>query len=137
MTLFIAKLSPNTTSRDLQGLFAHYGSVISANVIMDHSTGRSKGYGFVEMPNIPEAIEAIKEVDSTLFQESLISVRKSQPTAFSDPAIENLYQTNYSTRLWSRHEYIRDTTTESKSPQRIASRRNFGYRGSGYKSFDP
>jgi len=136
MTLFIAKLSPNTTSRDLQGLFAHYGSVISAKVIMDHFTGRSKGYGFVEMPNIPEAIEAIKEVDSTLFQESLISVRKSQPTGFSGADVIKQYQTNFSTRIWNRHEYIRDTTTNPKSPEQIASLRNFGYRGSGYKNFD-
>jgi len=136
MTLFIAKLSPATTSRDLQKLFAHYGSVISANVIMDHFTGRSKGYGFVEMPENEEAIEAIKELDSTWFKDSIISVRKSQPTGFSYPDIENQCQTNYSTSIWSRHQYIRNTTTDSKSPQRIASRRNFGYRGSGYKSFD-
>ena len=136
MTLFIAKLSPNTTSRDLQRLFAHYGTVISANVIMDHFTGRSKGYGFVEMPEIHEAIEAIKELDSMLFQESLISVRKSQPSGFSGPDVRNQYQTNYSTRIWNRQEYIRDTTTDPKSPQRVVSRRNFGYRGSGYKSFD-
>jgi len=135
MNLFIAKLSPFTTSRDLQKLFAHYGTVTATNVIIDQQTGRSKGYGFVEMPEYDEAVEAIKELDSTVFQESTILVRKSQPTGFSGPYVRAQYQTNYSTPLWSRHEYIRDTATDPKSPQRMASRRNFGYRGSGYKNF--
>ena len=136
MKLFIAKLSASTTSRDLQNLFAHYGTVTSADVITDHLSGLSKGYGFVEMPEYQEAVEAIKELDSTVFQESKIFVRKSQPSGFSGPYVRDQYQTNYSTGIWSRHEYIRDTTTDPKSSQHTASRRNFGYRGSGYKNFD-
>jgi len=134
MNLFIAKLSRSTTSRDLQKLFAHYGTVISADVIIDHLTGQSKGYGFVEMPEYHEALEAIKELDSTVFQESVIVVRKSQPSVFLDPDKRNQDQTNYSTRIWSRSQYLRDTTTDSESSQPMTNRRNFGYRGSRYKT---
>ena len=136
MNLFVAKLNPSTTSQDLQKLFAHYGFVTTVKVIMDHSTGRSKGYGFVEMPEYHQAIEAVKELDATLFQDVIITVRKSEPSSFSLPNVENQYRTNFSTPIWSCHDYTRNTTTNSKSPQEIIRRRNFGYRGSGYKSFD-
>ena len=136
MNLFVAKLSPSTTTQDLQKLFAHYGFVTSVKVIMDHFTGRSKCYGFVEMPDNREATEAIKELDSALFQESIITVRRSQPSVLSAPYPEIDYHTNNSARIWGQHEYVRDTTTNPKSPQRNINRRNFGYRGSGYRSFD-
>ena len=136
MNLFVAKLNPSTSSQDLQTLFAHYGIVTSSKVIMDHFTGRSKCYGFVEMPDNREAREAVKELDSTLFQETIIIVRKSQPSVLSAPYTENQYHTNHTSRIWSKHEYICNTTTNPKAPQRNISRRNFGYRGSGYRSFD-
>ena len=136
MNLFVAKLNHSTTSQDLQKLFAHYGFVTAVKVIMDHSTGRSKGYGFVEMPEYHQAIEAVKELDATLFQDVIITVRKSEPSGFSVPKVENQYRANFSTPIWNRHDYTRNTTRNPKSPQEIISRRNFGYRGSGYKSFD-
>ncbi len=128
MNLFVAKLSPSTTSQDLQKLFAHYGFVISVKVIMDHFTGKSKGYGFVEMPNVEEAQEALKELDSSLFQQAVITVKDSQPTRTSTSQQSNKYYSDHSRRGWNQHEYIRDTTINSKSTQ-PGSRRNFGYRG--------
>ncbi len=80
MDLFIANLSPASTTKDLQKLFSHYGLVTTVKVIMDHGTGRSKQYGFVEMPNVYEAREAMVELNNTFFQDKLIQVRESQPT---------------------------------------------------------
>ncbi|MEI6139235.1 MAG: RNA-binding protein [Mariniphaga sp.] len=80
MNLFIANLSPASTTKDLQKLFSHYGIVTTVKVIIDQVTGRSKRYGFVEMPNNYEAREAMAELNNTSFQEKLILVRESQPT---------------------------------------------------------
>ena len=128
MNIFVAKLNASTTSQDLQKLFAHYGFVTSVKVIMDHFTGKSKGYGFVEMPNAEEAEEALKELDSTLFQQAVITVKDSQPTRVSTTQLSNRYSSDQSRRGWNQHEYIRDTTIGQKSTQQ-SSGRNFGYRG--------
>ena len=79
MNLFVAKLNSGSTSEDLQRLFAHYGQVFSVKVILDKETGNSKRYGFVEMPNEFEAKEALKELNETEFQQSIIVVKESQP----------------------------------------------------------
>lgn len=79
MNLFVAKLNSGSTSEDLQKLFAHYGNVTSVRVIHDKETGSSKRYGFVEMPNDVEAREALRELNDTEFQESVIVVKESQP----------------------------------------------------------
>lgn len=77
MNLFVARLNSCTTTKDLQKLFEHYGGVNIVKVIIDKKTGRSKCYGFVEMPDNHEAHEALKELDNTLFHENIISVRES------------------------------------------------------------
>ena len=65
MKIFVAKLAFKTTAEDLRALFEQFGTVESCKVIMDHETGRSKCYGFVEMPNDDEAYKAIVETDET------------------------------------------------------------------------
>lgn len=78
MNIFVAKLSQSTTSESLQDLFSEYGEVESSKVIMDRETGRSKGFGFVEMPD--EAGEAaIAALDGNEFEGSEIVVQKSKP----------------------------------------------------------
>ena len=59
MKIFIAKLPYQFKEADVTELFAPYGEVSSANVIIDRETGRSKCYAFVEMPNAEEASAAI------------------------------------------------------------------------------
>ncbi len=66
--LYVGNLSFNTSSQDLETMFAGSGTVTSANVIEDRETGRSRGFGFVEMSSAEEAKAAIaandgKEVD--------------------------------------------------------------------------
>ena len=79
MKIFVAKLAFTTTSEDLRALFEQFGEVESCKVIMDHETGRSKCYGFVEMPNDAEAYKAIVETDETVFMGNELQVKKSRP----------------------------------------------------------
>lgn len=79
MNIFIAKLNFSTTSDSLRELFEEFGEVTSANVIMDRNTGKSKGYGFVEMANDDEAQRAIDETDQSEFEERTIVVKKANP----------------------------------------------------------
>lgn len=79
MNIFVAKLDYNTTSDTLEHLFSQYGEVSSCKVIMDRETGRSKGFGFVEMDNDDEAREAIASLNETQLDGREIVVKESQP----------------------------------------------------------
>lgn len=79
MKIFVAKLAFRTTAADLRAYFEQFGQVDECKVIMDRETGRSKCYGFVEMPNDDEAYRAIVETDEMEFQGSELQVKKSRP----------------------------------------------------------
>ena len=79
MNIFVAKLSYGTTGEELQSLFEQYGDVDSAKVIMDRETGRSKGFGFVEMPNEEEGQSAIDELNDSELDGRTIVVKKANP----------------------------------------------------------
>lgn len=63
MNIYCGNISYRMTEDDLRELFGEYGNVDDANVIIDRDTGRSKGFGFVEMANDGEANAAIKGLD--------------------------------------------------------------------------
>lgn len=63
--IFVGNLPFTTSSPELEQLFASYGSVSRAQVITDRDTGRSRGFGFVEMDNDNEAQQAIESLDGT------------------------------------------------------------------------
>lgn len=63
MNLYVGNLPFSTNSDDLEQLFAEHGAVSSAQVIMDRETGRSRGFGFVEMDNDDEGRAAIEALD--------------------------------------------------------------------------
>ncbi|MGL4363795.1 MAG: RNA recognition motif domain-containing protein [Bacteroidales bacterium] len=66
MTIYVGNISYSMREEDMQNAFAEFGNVISAKIIMDKITGRSKGYGFVEMSNDDEgnaAIESLNDKD--------------------------------------------------------------------------
>lgn len=65
--LYVGNLAFSTTSRDLEELFAQAGACESATVVTDRSTGRSRGFGFVEMGNNADAERAIREFDGRDF----------------------------------------------------------------------
>ena len=79
MNIFVAKLSSSTTSEDLETLFGAYGTVSSAKVIMDKETGNSKCFGFVEMNDDTEGMNAINALNDTEFQGRKIVVKKARP----------------------------------------------------------
>ncbi len=75
MNIYVGNLSYDATDSELNAVFSNFGEVSSANVIMDKHSGRSKGYGFVEMPNDSEANEAIKALDNSLLHWSAAELR--------------------------------------------------------------
>ena len=85
MKIFVAKLAFRTTAEDLRAYFEQFGKVDVCKVIMDHETGRSKCYAFIEMPNDDEAYRAIVETDDMEFQGNVLQVRKSRPQAEKAP----------------------------------------------------
>jgi RNA recognition motif-containing protein len=79
MNIYVSNLSFNTEDESLQQLFSEYGEVTSARVITDRDTGRSRGFGFVEMPNDAEAQKAIDELNDTDFEGKTITVNVARP----------------------------------------------------------
>jgi RNA recognition motif-containing protein len=89
MNIFVAKLSWDTQSEDLREAFQEFGEVSSANIITDRATGRSKGYGFVEMDNDEEAQAAINELNETEMDGRTIVVKKAEPRRESNRSNSN------------------------------------------------
>jgi len=79
MNIFVAKLNFRTTSEELQTQFEQYGEVSSAKVIFDRETQRSKGFGFVEMPDDEAAEQAIEALNESEFDGRTIVVKKARP----------------------------------------------------------
>ncbi|MCL4152647.1 UNVERIFIED_CONTAM: hypothetical protein GTU68_048587 [Idotea baltica] len=79
MNIFVAKLDYGVSDSELNQLFEEYGAVDSARVIMDRDTGRSKGFGFVEMNNDEEAMQAISALDGMDVRGRNIVVKKAEP----------------------------------------------------------
>ncbi len=79
MNIFIAGLSYATTDADLSELFQEYGEISSARVITDRDSGRSKGYGFVEMEDEEAANKAIAELNEAEFDGRKIAVSEAKP----------------------------------------------------------
>lgn len=77
--LYVGGLPYRTTDEELQSLFAQFGVVESARIIMDRETNRSKGFGFVEMTSSEEAQNAIKQLDGTDFGGRKIVVNEARP----------------------------------------------------------
>ncbi len=77
--LFVGKLSFDTNNDSLRAQFAQYGTVVSAQVIIDRDTNRSKGFGFVEMEDQTAAQAAIDALDGKEFEGRTIVVNVAKP----------------------------------------------------------
>lgn len=79
MNIYVGNLPFRSTEGDLERLFGEYGTVDSAAVITDRDTGRSRGFGFVEMSNDDEARRAIEELDGSDMDGRQLRVNEAQP----------------------------------------------------------
>lgn len=79
--LYCGNLSYNTSSSDLEQMFAAFGTVQSAEVVMDRDTGRSKGFGFVEMSNDAEAAAATEGLNLKEHDGRSLTVNEARPRA--------------------------------------------------------
>lgn len=79
MKLYIGNLSYQAKDSDLESLFAAHGEVVSARVMIDKNTGRSRGFGFVEMTNDAEGHAAIEACNGMAFLGRNITVNEARP----------------------------------------------------------
>lgn len=78
MKLLIRNLTRTLTETDLLEMFESYGTVQSCTLIMDKTTGKSKGFGFIEMPKPGEAKAAMKNLNGKYVEGNQIRVKKSE-----------------------------------------------------------
>lgn len=78
MNMFVGNLGFNVTDDSLRELFEGYGNVSSAKIIMDRESGRSRGFGFVEMGSTTEANEAISQLNGKVIGGRAISVSEAR-----------------------------------------------------------
>jgi RNA recognition motif-containing protein len=79
MNIYVSNLSFNVQDEDLRGFFTPYGEVTSAKIITDRETGRSRGFGFVEMPDDAASRKAIAELNGATVENRQISVSEAKP----------------------------------------------------------
>jgi RNA recognition motif-containing protein len=81
MNIFVARLNFKTRKEDLERVFGEYGEVSTAKIIKDRDTGKSKGFGFVEMPNDEEGKNAINALNDTELDGRTIVVKPANAKA--------------------------------------------------------
>ncbi len=79
MNIYVSNLSFNVQDEDLREFFAPYGEVSSAKIINDRETGRSRGFGFVEMADEAASKKAIAELDGATVENRTIKVMEAKP----------------------------------------------------------
>ena len=84
MNIFVSNLNFKATVADLQQIFEGYGEVTSAKIIKDRNTGRSKGFGFVEMPDDAQAQQAMSELNGSTFYDRELRVFEAKPIEEKD-----------------------------------------------------
>jgi len=86
VNIFVGNLPYTTTEADLRAAFEVHGEVSSASIIMDKMTGRSRGFGFVEMPNADQATAAINALNNADFSGRPLTVNEARPRTDSPRA---------------------------------------------------
>jgi len=79
MNIYVGNLSYEATDDDLREAFSAFGQVASANIIKDRDTGRSRGFGFVEMPNQQEAQAAIAGLNGKDLKGRALNINEARP----------------------------------------------------------
>ena len=94
MNIYVSNLSFNVQDEDLREFFAPYGEVTSAKIITDKFTGKSRGFGFVEMSDDAAAQKAISELDNGTVDGRNIKVTEARPKE-DRPARNNSFKNNF------------------------------------------
>lgn len=81
MNIYIANISFKASEAELKDLFSNYGEVTSAKIITDRETRKSRGFGFVEMPDAAEGKAAISALNAFSFQDRALVVNEARPQA--------------------------------------------------------
>ena len=79
MNIYVGNLSYDVTEEDLKKTFENFGEIESVKIIKDNYSGRSKGFGFVEMPNNADAQSAINSLNDKELQGRTLNVNKARP----------------------------------------------------------
>ena len=79
INIYVGNLSFNADEGELKGMFEAYGEVDSAKIITDQFTGRSRGFGFIEMRNREEGLKAIQELDAKNVGGRSLKVNEARP----------------------------------------------------------
>ncbi len=85
MSIYVGNLPYQASEEDLNELFSQYGEVASVNIIQDRETGRSKGFGFIEMNDKSNAATAIENLDGTVFMGRNLRVNEARPRTERPP----------------------------------------------------
>ena len=80
MKIYVGQLPHNVNENELKELFLEFGEIVSINLIIDHYSGRPKGFGFIDMPNNSEADAAIKALNKSMLKGREIKVNQVQQT---------------------------------------------------------
>ena len=94
MNIYISNLSFNIQDKELSSLFTEYGEVSSAKIIMDKMTSRSRGFGFIEMPDDEASKKAIAGLDGTTKDGRTIQVTEAKPKK-ATPAYTDRNEASY------------------------------------------
>lgn len=79
MNIFVGNLSNQTTEKQLENLFIPFGEIKSVKIITDSYTGRSKGFGFVEMPDRGHAEKAIDKLNNSSLHGQSLTINEARP----------------------------------------------------------
>ncbi len=89
MNIYVGNLPYSATEDELEALFTEHGPVVRVNIISDRETGRSKGFGFVEMTNQPDGEKAIEALDGFDLQGRNLKVNEARPREERPPRRDN------------------------------------------------
>ncbi len=79
MNFYITNLAYGTTENTLRGLFEPFGEIENVKIVKDRFSGRSKGFGFVEMPDNSDADKAIKALNGKMLEGKMIKIQQAEP----------------------------------------------------------
>jgi RNA recognition motif-containing protein len=85
MDIYVGNLSYDLTEQELREAFEQHGEVTQAKIVIDRDTGRSKGFGFVEMPNKSEGEAAIAELNGAMIKGRTARVNQARPRGERPP----------------------------------------------------